>query len=52
VIVNRNDVPLVAAALVHEGGAALLRVSQRGPASPLLSAELCLPGATGLEVAT
>jgi hypothetical protein len=37
---------------VYEGGAALLRVDQRGPASPLLSAELCLLGATGLVAAT
>lgn len=49
---DRDDVPLVAALLVHEGGAALLRVDQRGPASPLLFAELCLPGVTGLVVAT
>jgi len=39
-------------ALVHEGVAALLRAGQRGPASPLLSAELCLLEATGLVVAT
>lgn len=37
---------------MHEGGAALLRVDQRGHASPLLSAELCLLGATVLVVAT
>ena len=36
---------------MHEGGVALLRVDQRGPVLPLLSAELCLLGATGLVVA-
>jgi hypothetical protein len=37
---------------VHEGGATLLHVSQPGPGSPLLFAELCLLGATGLVVVT